>query len=100
MGSLVRRLKLHEGGYGDSGSDDEYDGDDGHYDDRYKGAAAGRSNRRWDPLEEQRLLAWRREKKSWKWIFNQFPDRSEGAIRVRWHTKSRPDLRKETCVDT
>jgi hypothetical protein len=46
-----------KGGCGDGGSDDENDGGDGHYDDRYEGTAAGRSNRRWDPLEEQRLLA-------------------------------------------
>ena len=80
---------FHEGGCGDSGSDDEDDGGDGYYDDRHEGTAAGRSNRRWDPLEEQRLLAWRREKMSWKWIFEQFPNRSEGAVRVRWYMLQR-----------
>src|SRR5215469_8694040 len=47
--------------------------------------ATGRTNRRWEPLEEQPLLAWRKERKPWKWIFHQFPDRSEGTVRLRWH---------------
>jgi hypothetical protein len=38
----------------------------------------------WEDLDKQRLLAWRSENKSWKWrIFRQFPDRTEGAIRVQ-----------------
>lgn len=57
---------------GDSGGDEE-------------GDAIHRSNQRWDPLDEERLLAWKKEGKSWKWVFDQFPTRTEGAIRVRWH---------------
>ena len=36
-------------------------------------------NKRRDPVDEQRLLAWRKEKKSWKYIFHQLPSRSEGV---------------------
>ena len=38
------------------------------------GRATGRVNPRLEPLEEQHLLAWRKEKKPWKWIFHQFPN--------------------------
>jgi len=41
------------------------------------------TRRLWKPLDEQRLLAWKRENKSWKWIFSQFPNRTPGAIRTR-----------------
>jgi hypothetical protein len=34
-----------------------------------------RLNDRWDPVDEQRLLAWRKESKSWKWIFRKFKGR-------------------------
>jgi Myb-like DNA-binding domain len=39
----------------------------------------------WSELEEQRLLAYRKEGKSWDWIFSQFPNRTHGAIRTRWY---------------
>jgi hypothetical protein len=38
----------------------------------------------WSDLEEQRLLAYRTEKKSWRWISAQFPNRAHGAILTRW----------------
>jgi hypothetical protein len=79
--------RLYGGGRGGSGDgrgdDGGDDGDDDYDDDGHEASATGCGNRRWDPLDEQRLLAWRKEKRSWKWIFDQFPDRTEGAIRVR-----------------
>ena len=66
--------------------------DDGNYEEDYDDYEyEDRRNRRWESLEEQRLLAWRKEKKHWKWIFEQFPDRTEGAVRVRF-TDSIRDL--------
>jgi hypothetical protein len=37
----------------------------------------------WDPVGEQRLLAWKKEGKSWKWIFRKFPGRTQQAVRQR-----------------
>ena len=51
-----------------------------------------RSNRRWDPLDERRLLTWRKEGKAWKWIFDQFPTRSPGAVRTRHHMLLQKDV--------
>lgn len=34
-------------------------------------------------LEEQRLLAYKKENKPWDWIFGQFPNRTYGAVRTR-----------------
>jgi hypothetical protein len=72
----------------DGGCDNSSDGGNHEedYDDHgYEDPTTGRRNRRWEPLEEKQLLAWRREEKSWKWIFERFPDRTEGAVRVRFH---------------
>lgn len=37
------------------------------------------------PIEEQRLLAYKKEGKSWNWIFTKFPERSQPAIRTHWN---------------
>jgi len=68
-------------------NDDNYE--ESYGDHEYEYSTADRRNRRWEPLEEQRLLAWRKEKKPWKWVFEQFPDRSEGAVRLRFHMLQR-----------
>lgn len=38
----------------------------------------------WEPVDEQRLLAYKKEGKSWDWIFDKFKGRTEAAIRTRW----------------
>ncbi|CZR52891.1 uncharacterized protein PAC_02768 [Phialocephala subalpina] len=38
----------------------------------------------WD-LDEQRLLAYKKEDQSWEWIFDKFPGRTRPAIRTRWN---------------
>ncbi|OBT60059.1 hypothetical protein VE03_10422 [Pseudogymnoascus sp. 23342-1-I1] len=43
----------------------------------------------WSSLEKHRLLAYKKEGKSWKWIFSKFPGRTEAAVRTRW-SKVRP----------
>ncbi|CAM6003525.1 unnamed protein product [Sphagnum balticum] len=43
----------------------------------------------WNPVDEQRLLAWKKEGNSWKWIFRKFPDRTEQAVRQRLSTLKR-----------
>ena len=76
-------------GSDDGGSDDGgSEGGDDHYDDDSYELPV-RANRRWTPLDEKRLVAWRKENKSWEWIFDQFPDRSEAAVRVRWYMLQR-----------
>jgi len=71
--------RVLDGGCDGSSDDGNYEED---YDDHeYGDFTTNRRNRRWEPFEEQRLLAWRKEMKPWKWIFEQFPNRSEGAVR-------------------
>jgi hypothetical protein len=38
----------------------------------------------WGVLDEQRLLAWKKEGKPWKWIFKKFLGRTPAAVRTRW----------------
>lgn len=65
----------------DSGSEDDgCSGDD----EREQTCLNARKNTRWDEIEEQRLRVYKEEGKPWKWIFKQFPDRTEPAIRMRW----------------
>lgn len=40
---------------------------------------------RWSDLDEQRLLAYKKEDKSWEWIFRKFPCRTRPAILTRWN---------------
>jgi hypothetical protein len=40
------------------------------------GRSGSRINVPWDPIDEQRLLAYKKEGKSWKWIFRQFLGRT------------------------
>jgi len=46
--------------------------------------SAGKQSR-WSGLDEQRLLAYKKEGKSWEWIFGKFPGRTRPAIRTRWN---------------
>ncbi|KAF2431956.1 hypothetical protein EJ08DRAFT_659634 [Tothia fuscella] len=67
-------------------------------------SSRAQTRRPWKELDEQRLLAWKRENKPWKWIFSQFPDRTKGAIRVRVHMlqkaqQSRRSQRAEALED-
>lgn len=60
--------RLHDSGCGDGGSDDNEDNNN--YDNHGSKVSATRpaivrTNRRWDLLEEQRLLVWRKEEKPW-----------------------------------
>ncbi|PVH87780.1 hypothetical protein DL98DRAFT_509343 [Cadophora sp. DSE1049] len=40
---------------------------------------------RWSDLDEQRLLAYKKESKSWEGIFGKFPSRTQPTIRTRWN---------------
>jgi hypothetical protein len=42
-----------------------------------------RKNIPWGELDEQRLLAYKKEGKPWSWIFRKFPGRTPGAVRTR-----------------
>lgn len=48
-------------------------------------AEASEANpRTWKPRDLKRLRGYVDEGRPWKWIFRQFPTRTEGAVRVRW----------------
>jgi hypothetical protein len=70
-----------DGGLSDSDPDLSSD-DDGYSSEDKQGLSTG-VNDRWDPVDEQRLLAWKKEGKSWKWIFRKFPGRTQPAVRQR-----------------
>ncbi|KAF8847268.1 hypothetical protein BDZ45DRAFT_343497 [Acephala macrosclerotiorum] len=44
-----------------------------------------RMNVPWEDIDEQRLLAYKKEGQSWEWIFGKFPGRTRPAIRTRWN---------------
>lgn len=87
-GSLASRSEPSssdaDGGLSDS--DLEYSNDDNKYS---RGSAQGRSTTRmnfiWEAVDEQRLLAYKREDKPWDWIFRKFPGRTPAAVRTRWN---------------
>lgn len=43
----------------------------------------GKGVQKWQPLEDQRLRAYRQEKKNWEFICAQFPHRTRGALQFR-----------------
>ncbi|CZT41150.1 uncharacterized protein RSE6_00855 [Rhynchosporium secalis] len=58
-------------------SDPEVDGDiNGYLSEDELGNPSTRMNILWNPIDEQRLLAYKKESKSWKWIFRQFSGRT------------------------
>jgi hypothetical protein len=69
------------GGLSDSDPDLSSDNDGCSSEDK-QGLSTG-VNDRWDPVDEQCLLAWKKEGKSWKWIFRKFPGRTQPAVRQR-----------------
>ncbi|KAH6714796.1 hypothetical protein BKA61DRAFT_575502 [Leptodontidium sp. MPI-SDFR-AT-0119] len=85
---------LHRDNSGLSNSDSASSGDD---DECPSEDERGRSSKhsRWSDLDEERLLAYKKEDKSWGWIFSQCPGRTRPAIRSgpeatrRWTGASR-----------
>ena len=70
---------LSDGDSESSSNDDECSAKDD------QGRSSTRKNVPWEDLDEQRLLAYMKEEKSWKWIFPKFPGRTPAAIRTRWN---------------
>jgi hypothetical protein len=64
----------------ESSSDDDECSSEGE-----QGRSSTSKHSRWPDLDEQRLLAYKKEDKSWKWIFRKFPGRTRPAIRTRWN---------------
>jgi hypothetical protein len=73
----------HEGDLSDSDPDSSSD-DDGRLNKDERGRSSTK-NIPWDPIDEQRLLAYKKEDKSWNWIFRKFPGRTENAVLARWN---------------
>jgi hypothetical protein len=69
-----------------SDSDTDVSSDEGgcHNEEQQDGSSQ-RKNVRWPEIDELRLGAYVKAEKPWKWIFKQFPGRTEPAIRTRWH---------------
>ncbi|KAK4934633.1 hypothetical protein LTR10_024150 [Elasticomyces elasticus] len=47
----------------------------------------------WTAEEDEDLRRWRHLGKSWSWIFDRFPERSEAAVRSRWFVVLAPRTR-------
>ena len=86
------RALLSEGGEpsssddesGLSDSDPDLSSDDDACSSKKKLGSSIRTNIPWKPVDEQRLLAYKKEDKSWEWIFKKFPGRTPAAVRTRW----------------
>jgi len=68
-----------------SDSDPDLSSDGDAYSGKKMQGSSTRMNIPWDPIDEQRLLVYRKEGKSWDWIFRKFPGRTRPAIRTRWN---------------
>ncbi|CAG8982703.1 hypothetical protein HYALB_00000984 [Hymenoscyphus albidus] len=86
--------KVVASGEVESSSSDENDSlSDNNHDSNSKAAdrysigdrSSMRKNIRWVPLDDQRLLAYMQEEKSWPWIFRKFSKRTQAAVRMRWN---------------
>ncbi|KAI9769831.1 MAG: hypothetical protein M1840_003825 [Geoglossum simile] len=73
-----------DGGLSDSDPESS-SGDDGCLSEAEQGHSSMSKRSRWSDLDEQRLLAYKKEGKSWDWIFGKFPSRTGPAIRTRWN---------------
>jgi len=73
-----------ESGLSDSDPDVSSDDDGCSSEAEKQGGLSVRMNIPWDPVDEQRLVAWKKEGKPWDWIFKKFPGRTHPAIRTRW----------------
>ncbi|MCJ1357476.1 MAG: hypothetical protein MMC33_007472 [Icmadophila ericetorum] len=73
-----------DGGLSDSDPDISSDDDGCSSEAEKQGCLSVRMNIPWDPVDEQRLVAWKKEGKPWDWIFKKFPGRTHPAIRTRW----------------
>ncbi|KAL5316367.1 hypothetical protein ACEPPN_015412 [Leptodophora sp. 'Broadleaf-Isolate-01'] len=72
-----------DGGLSDSDPDVSSD-DDGCSSEAAKQVGLSvRMNIPWDPVDEQRLVAWKKEGKPWNWILKKLPGRTESAVRQR-----------------
>ena len=71
-----------ESGLSDSESD--LSSDDEVCSSKKKQGSSTRMNVPWEPVDEQRLLVYKKEDKSWEWIFKKFPGRTQAAVRTRW----------------
>jgi len=73
-----------ESGLSDSDPDPSSD-DDGCSSEDEQTHSSTRKNIPWDAIDEQRLLAYKKEEMSWRVIFQKFPTRTPAAVRTRWN---------------
>jgi hypothetical protein len=50
-----------------------------------QGRSSTSKHSRWSDLDEQRLLAYKKEGKPWEWIFRKFCGRTRPVVRARWN---------------
>jgi hypothetical protein len=72
-----------DGGLNDSDPDSSSN-DDGCSSEDEQRRLSTRKHSPWSTLDEQRLLAYKKEGESWRWIFRKFPTRTPAAVRTRW----------------
>jgi hypothetical protein len=74
----------NDSGLGDGDPESSSD-DDGCLSDDEQERSSTSKQSRWSGLDEQLLLAYKKEGKSWEWIFGKFPGRTRPAVRTRWN---------------
>ena len=47
----------------------------------------------WEKYDDNKLIRWRLRGESWPWILEQFPNRTEGAVKSRWYVVLAPQHR-------
>jgi hypothetical protein len=62
----------------------DFNSDNGDSSEAEQGRSSTSKQVRWTDLDERRLLAYKKEGKSWEWIFGKFLGRTRPTIRTRW----------------
>lgn len=77
----------------DKTSSDNYDNNsdenDEYLSDFVNKPSSSRKHSRWSEEDDNLLRSWKAAGKPWPWIYDQFPNRSHGAVKVHWHMKLR-----------
>jgi hypothetical protein len=84
--AATEKVKPSSSGDGDDSSDGDPDfsSDIGDSSEAEQGRSSTSKHSQWSKVDEQRLLAYKKEDKPWDWISG-FPGRTRLAVRTRWN---------------
>jgi len=85
LGLLQRRRSNRQADDDSSDGDPDFSSDNGDSSEAEQGRSSTSKHSQLSKVDEQRLLAYKKEDKPWDWIFGKFPGRTRLAVRTRWN---------------